>query len=234
MDNAQIAQLKALLGDSIPESEITGLISKYTRQAQKTAEDAGLRFKDDGIAARIAAMEAQIAALKAEATAEKAPPAPPEKAMPTPAAEPDGDEEEEGDDYAGDMSVGDFKALIAEAVKAAMGGIGSELKALRTEVSAAGKIGNVAEEIKAMFGGMTSKDASRAEEIDGLRTQIKALSGQLSELLGDQPAAIASQSTATVTAVDVPEKFEVAQKSGKPAYKSEFDAIGAWLEGQTA
>lgn len=242
MDAMQIKQLKALLGDAVPEAELTGLIEKYTSQAQKTAEDAGLRFKDDGMAQQIAALEAQIAALKStltpvEETAEKAPVAPP-----VAAEEEVETEEEEGGDYAGDMSIGDFKAIIAEAVKAGISGVASEMKALRTEVGAAGKIGNVAEEIKAMFGGLTSKDDSRATEIaalkqqqEALSTQLKTVSAQLGELLGDQPAAVASQSAVTAAVpVEGADKFEVTQKSGKPAYKSKFDELAQWAEGQIA
>lgn len=241
MNEQQMRALKALLdGNPAAQGEIESMISKYTASATKTAEAAGLRFKDDGIATKIAEMEAQIAALKAmaESKAEDKPAAAAEVVE----AEAEGDDgEEEAMDYAGDMSVGDFKALVAEAVKVAMGGMASEMKALNTRLNMAEKMGAMMEEMKGYMSGTSQKDASRAEQIEALQaaltetqTRVKTLTDQLSELLGDQPAAVASESGRTVAAVETPDKFEVTKKSGAPAYSHPADAIGAWVEGLTS
>lgn len=230
MNEQQTQALKALLdGNPAAQEEIEGLISKYTSQATKTAEAAGLRFKTqgqpvyelpDGTPAII--VDGQIVALKhAAAKAEDEPDA---AAVVEVEAE---DEPEE--DFAGDMSVSDFKALIGEAVKAALGGFGADFKALATKMDMAEKMGKTLDEFKAMLAGTATKDASRAEEIANLQTQIKTLSSQLSELLGDQPAAVASESTATVAPVEAPDKFEVTKKSGAPAYHNGADQVAAWL-----
>ena len=180
------------------------------------------------MAAKIASLEAQIATLKAEAanaedetTAEEA--APPE-------AEADVEME-----YAGDMSVEDFKALIAEAVKAALGSVSTEMKALTTKLNMAEKMGAMMEEMKGYFGGQTQKDDSKAQQIADLEARMKTLSRQLSELLGDQPAAVASASDGNVVAVETPGKLDVqTNKGGRPAYRHPADQIGAWIEGQTS
>lgn len=245
MNEPQIAQLKALLGN-VSEEELKGLIGNFTTTATKAAEGAGLRFKageeqspqpvyalPDGTPAVI--VDGKIVALKAmpfppkeEAKAEPA-------AAPAAAVEVETEEEELEGDFAGDMSVSDFKAVVAEAVKAALGGMASEMKALNTRLNMAEKMGAMMEEMKGYMSGTAQKDDSRSRQIAELETRIKTLSGQLADLLGDQPAAVvASQSDGNAVPVETPEKFEVAQKSGRPAYAHPADQIGAWIEGMTS
>lgn len=236
VNQAQMQALKALLdGNPAAQGDIESLISKYTSQASKTADAAGLRFKtaDGGeidAATMIANLEAQIASVKAM-VADKAPPAAPAVEA---VAEMVEEAEEPEDDFAGDMSIADFKALIGEAVKAALGDLGTEMKAMTAKMDMAEKMGKMLDEFKGYFGGQAQKDDSRSQQIATLETKIKTLSDQLSELLGDQPAAVASESGRTVAAVETPDKFEVQTKAGAPAYKHPADAIGAWVEGMTS
>lgn len=234
VNTAQMQALKALLeGNPAAQGEIEGLITKYTASATKAADAAGLRFKT----AEGGDQVDEIAALKAEIEALKA--MMPPKATDTskadepaaPAAEEVVAEEETEEDYAGDMSVSDFKALIAEAVKAGLAGMSSEMKAMTAKMDMSEKMGKMLDEFKGYFGGMASKDDTRSQQIADLEARIKTLSGQLSELMGDQPAAVASESTATVAPVETPERFEVTKKTGGPAYKHPADQIGAWIEG---
>lgn len=232
MNEPQIAQLKALLGDAIPETELKGLLEKYTSSSTKAAETAGLRFKADDVTAKIAEMEAQIAALKASITPAQEETAQKADAPAAAAMEVETEEEEPDGDFAGDMSVSDFKAVVAEAVKAALGGMASEMKALNTRLNMAEKMGAMMEEMKGYMSGTAQKDDARSQQIVELETRIKTLSDQLAELLGDQPAAVvASQSDQTVTGVEAPEKFDVQTKAGKVAFAHPADQIGAWIEG---
>lgn len=243
VNEAQMQALKALLdGNPNAQSEVEELISKYTASATKTAEAAGLRFKTqggqpvyalpDGTPAII--VDGQIVALKAAEMPRGGEKAEDEGSAVVAAEEAEGDGDEVEMDYAGDMSVSDFKALVAEAVKAALDGVAAEMKALSTRLDVTDKLGKSLDEFKAMLTGTAQKDAGRAEEIAALQTQLKTLSGQLAELMGDQPAAVASESERTVTPVDAPDKFEVTKKSGAPAYAHPADQIGAWVEGLTS
>lgn len=237
VNDEQLTQLKALLGGAVPESELKALIGKYTSQATKTAEAAGLRFKtSDSLVDQIAALEEQIYQLKCAAGMkadddEGEPPAETEAEDDMPEAEDDSDGM-----YAGDMSVEEFKAMIAEAVKAGISGMGSELKALNTRLNMAEKMSAMMEEMKGYMTGSTQKDASRAQQIESLETTIKSLQTQLSTLLGDAPASATPASTSPITAAPVEgaDRFTVKTPGrGAPVYANPADSVGAWLEGVT-
>lgn len=235
----QLTQLKALLGGTVPESELKALIDKHTGQATKTAEAAGLRFKTagqpvymlpDGSPAVI--VDGALVALKAlpakaDEEAEGEPP------MPTEAEDALPEEDEEGETYAGDMSIKEFGDMITAAVTKAMTGMGSELKALNTRLNMAEKMGAIMEEMKGFMTGTAQKDASRAQQIESLETTIKSLQTQLSDLLGSAPADAAPASTSAITAAPVtaPDAFTVKTPSDRPAHSNPADSIGAWLEG---
>ena len=228
----QDTQLKALadLLPGVPEEKIKALIESSTSQATKTAEAAGLRYKAEEDADPIARLEAQIAALKAEMKA-------PEAEAPPPAAE-EVEEEEGAEEYAGDMTLDQFKSLISEVVEKAVGAVGGELKAMNAKMNMAEKMGGMFDEMKAMFGGIQQKDASKAERIERLETALKTLSLELAELRGDQPAAVVAASKSARTAlpdgVAPADKFTVKTPDDKPAYAHPADAIGSWLEGSMA
>lgn len=241
VNSEQLTQLKALLGDAVPEAELKALVSQYTGQATKTAEAQGLRFKTagqqvyelpDGSPAII--VDGQIVALKhAGFKAEDDGDAPDETEAEDDMPEA---EDDEGGDYAGDMSIGEFKALIAEAVKAGISGMGAELKALNTRLNMAEKMGAMMEEMKGYMTGTAQKDASRAQQIESLETTIKSLQTQLNTLLGDAPASVTPASTSPITTAPVEggDKFTVKAPGGQPAYRNPADQIAAWIEGVAA
>jgi len=233
VDNMHEAQLKALtdLLGTVPEVEVKALIDKYTTSATKTATAAGLRYKALSPEQQaFADLEAQIATLK-HAMEEKAPFA---KGGEKPGDEADDEEpdedEDDAEDYIGDLPVSQFKALMGECIKAALGDMGTEIKALNTRLDASSKLGSAIDEVKALFGGVAKKDASRAD-------QIAQLQAQIAELRGDQPAAVVAASksprTALPTGATVPDALTVKTPDDKPAYRNPADSIGAWIEGLT-
>jgi polyhydroxyalkanoate synthesis regulator phasin len=243
VNTEQINALKALMPE-VPTDELEGLISKYTSASTKAAEAAGLRFKTagqpvyqlpDGTPAVI--IEGQLVTLKhAGLKADDDPKSgmPPreteaEAAMPEP--DDDGDDDE-GEVYAGDMTLGEFKAFMVDAMKEAMSEHTGSLKALATKLDMAEKMGAMLDEFKGYMSGTATKDSQRAEQISTLETQIKTLSAQLGELLGDAPAAVQPASTATATVVDgiaAPERLAVTKKGEQPEHTHPADQIGGWL-----
>jgi polyhydroxyalkanoate synthesis regulator phasin len=244
VNEQQIAALKQLMPD-VPADELEGLIRKYTSASTKAAEAAGLRFKTagqpvytlpDGSPAVI--IDGQLIALKhAGYKADDDP-----KSGTPPAATEAEDEMPEAEDdedvtYAGDMSMGEFKAMMVDAVKEAMGEHTTGLKALMTKMDMAEKMAGMLDEFKGYMTGTATKTKQQADQVAALETQIKTLSAQLSDLLGDTPAGVQPASTAAatvVTGLETPERLSVAKKGEQPAHTHPADQIGGWLENLTA
>jgi hypothetical protein len=240
----QINALKALMPE-VPTDALESLIAQYTSASTKAAEAAGLRFKTagqpvytlpDGSPAVI--IDGQLVTLKhAGMKADDDP----KSGTPPPATEAEDEIPEAEDDedvtYAGDMSMGEFKAMMVDAVKEAMGEHTTGLKALMTKMDMAEKMAGMLDEFKGYMSGTATKDSQRAEQIGALETQIKTLSGQLAELLGDTPAGVQPASTAAATVVEgieAPAQLK-AEKPGTPAARSHpADQIGGWLENLAA
>lgn len=242
VNTEQIAKLKELM-PGVPPDRIEELIAEYTSASTKVAEAAGLRFKTagqpvymlpdgtpivivDGVAITLkhAGMKADEDAKEGEPPAETED----EAAMP--------DDEDDEIAYAGDMSLGEFKAMMVEAVKEAMGEHTGSLKALATKLDMAEKMSAMLDEFKAYMSGTATKTKQQADQVAELETQIKTLSGQLAELLGEAPAAVqpASSAAATVvTGLEAPERLSVARKGDQPQHRHPADQIGGWLEGLT-
>lgn len=204
MDQATYdARVKAFMEDmnkkGVPPQTVAATLATM-QQADKSAEQQGIAYKSDD-APPADPWQAVVAALKAALVpATKAP----MDAEDDPALGGDSgiDEAAEGEppldagdggDYIGDMSVGDFRALLSEILAPVL---------KMQEMHKA--IGDMHGELKGMLGGYATKDAGRASEIATLKAQLDAITAKLTQLTGDQPA------------VGLPAEVEAALKSGGP------------------
>ena len=116
----------------------------------------------------------------------------------TPGEAPDAEDLAEGPedtgDYIGDMSVDDFKAMLAELL--------APVLKMQDMVKS---IGDAHAELKGMYGGVATKDDARAQELIALKAQYADLAAKIATIEGDQPNTI------------LPDEVAAALKSAGPA-----------------
>lgn len=95
--------------------------------------------------------------------------------------EDDAEEEDDGLVYLGDMEPGAFWTAMKDALAPALR-MGEMLKAMEGHMA----------EMKALYGGATTKSTTDTAEIAALKSQIAEASARLARLEGDQPAVVNS------------------------------------------
>jgi hypothetical protein len=91
------------------------------------------------------------------------------------------DEAAEVGDFVGDMTVADFETMIAQLL--------APVLKLQDMVKS---VGDAHAELKTMYGGVASKDDTRAQELATLKSSLMELQGKIAQIEGDQPATILS------------------------------------------
>lgn len=248
MNQAKIKALAEQL-QGVPEEKIQALIAQHTGSREKEAQAQGLRFKAGEpqpvyqIEGRLFVLAGdQLVAVKAPLPPEEEDPAAVATKPPLPVAEdaaavaedPADVAEEAAEvegDFAGDLSTDAFKQLVIEAMAEAIAPLLGQLKmADKME----GMVKMMGEEMKGMMTGVGAKDDARVQEIATLKAQQAQLAKKLAELSGETPRALKGGSEAEITAVEVPAGKEFTVKNPtdqKVVYKSAFDILGSWVEG---
>lgn len=221
-------QIKTLLKTGLAPDMIASLLDGV-EQTEKTAAQAGVRFKEHAPADEIV--------INGVTYTVKAPPvAPADEEEPEAEAKADDETllEEAMDDSADaehddaemdqelfDMKLDDFRKEIAGIVRAELAPIVAQLK-LAEKME--GTVKGLTEEMKAMMGGTATKTAN---EITTIKTTIDKLQAQLAELEGTQTKTQLGHRASAAGATATTKAAEMAETS-KPAQQSELEEVFRW------
>lgn len=235
----KLAALKALLGPD----EVAGLLAQV-ETTDKSAQEQGVAYKSDDAPMVYSApdgtpgliVDGRFVALKAAppfVKDEEAPAVEDEAKADAPMAEDPmteapADEAAEGGAYFTPEELAEIGSALAPVIAAQV--VDALMPALQMEQ----KFGKMADEMKAMMGGYTTRkdatDAERAQQIEQLQQQLAQTQAALKELQGDQPAPRpARPSSREDNVIPQPLADVVLKSAGTPV-----EDIAAWLTGQTA
>lgn len=235
----KLAALKELLGP-----DAVGDLLGQVATTDKSAQASGVAFKGDdapmvystpdGTQGLI--VDGRFVALKAAppfVKDEEAPAVEDEAKADAPMAEDPmleapADEAAEGGAYFTPEELAEIGSALAPVIAAQV--VDALMPALQMEQ----KFGKMADEMKAMMGGYTTRkdatDAERAQQIEQLQQQLAQTQAALKELQGDQPAPRPARPSSREDNVLDPALVEQTLKSAGAS----IDSIEAWLMGQTA
>lgn len=169
------AQPPAKAGDTLTFNDVSYKVLSITEDGKFTLEPAEIDYVDP-------AKEKAEEPAKAKAPAE----APAAEVTVSAAGEP-AEEEGDGPVYMSDLTVDEYRALMAEL----MGGM-AEMKDALAQLQAGDKLRSSLDEIKTLLGGMTAQAAKKDAEAADAKARIAGLERQVSELTGDMPSGVKS------------------------------------------
>ena len=221
--NEMEKRFKTAISDLGLNAEQSSALGAQLIQTEKDAAAQGIAFKSDdapeypdvvinGVTYKAAPLPMEDMAADVET---------PEEDVQEMAVEEPTDAMDDGD-YIGDMSVDDFKAMLAELL--------APVLKMQDMVKA---VGDMHGELKGMYGGVAQKDDARAAELVTLKAQYAELQSKIAQIEGDQPATILPDEVAAALKSAGPAQPAKPEDPAKQAALNDPDRPFAWLGMQT-